>query len=211
MTGVLFDLDGVLIDSESIYSEFWSNIDKLYPTGIDEFAYRIKGSNLQRILNFFPDKEIQKDILKRIDVREKSMIYPIFPGVMDFLNELTAANIPCAIVTSSDITKMNNLFKQHPDFRSHFQGMITGDMVSKSKPDPECFHKGAQSIGVPINDCIIFEDSPSGIEAALATGTKVIALATTLKIEDINKKVDKIINSFVDFHVNDMLSVFSKP
>ena len=84
-------------------------------------------------------------------------------------------------------------------------------MVSKSKPDPECFHKGAQSIGVPINDCIIFEDSPSGIEAALATGTKVIALATTLKIEDINKKVDKIINSFVDFHVNDMLSVFSKP
>ena len=71
MTGVLFDLDGVLIDSESIYSEFWSNIDKLYPTGIDEFAYRIKGSNLQRILNFFPDKEIQKDILKRIDVREK--------------------------------------------------------------------------------------------------------------------------------------------
>ena len=208
MKGVLFDLDGVLIDSETLYTEFWSNAEKKYPTGVDDFAYIIKGNNLAKILStYFPDKEVQADLLRMIDEFERNMQYPIFPGAMELVNSLNQQNIPCAIVTSSDISKMDKLAMQHPDFLNHFNAMVTGNMVSKSKPDPECFLSGAEMIGVDIKDCVVCEDSPSGILAGLNSGAKVIAIATTLRRKDINKDAHKIVDSIADISVDDILSL----
>lgn len=206
--GVLFDLDGVLIDSESLYTEFWNDIDKVYPTGIDNFAYVIKGNNLNRILNtYFPNKDIQNKIIDEINNFERKMTYNVFPGVTDFLSELKYRNIPTALVTSSDVKKMEKLYLQLPEFRSYFNAIVTGDMVKKSKPNPECFLLGASKIGLPASDCYVFEDSPSGIKAGLDCGAKVIALATTLHRPDINKDVNLIIDSFIDFNVDKMLDI----
>ena len=208
MKGVLFDLDGVLIDSETLYTEFWSNAEKKYPTGVEDFAYVIKGNNLAKILStYFPDKEVQADLLRMIDEFERNMQYPIFPGAMELVNSLNQQNIPCAIVTSSDISKMDKLAMQHPDFLNHFNAMVTGNMVSKSKPDPECFLRGAEMIGVDIKDCVVCEDSPSGILAGLNSGAKVIAIATTLRCKDINKDAHKIVDSIADISVDDILSL----
>lgn len=208
MKGVLFDLDGVLIDSETLYTEFWSNAEKKYPTGVDDFAYIIKGNNLAKILStYFPDKEVQADLLRMIDEFERNMQYHIFPGAMELVNSLNQQNIPCAIVTSSDISKMDKLAMQHPDFLNHFNAMVTGNMVSKSKPDPECFLRGAEMIGVDIKDCVVCEDSPSGILAGLNSGAKVIAIATTLRRKDINKDAHKIVDSIADISVDDILSL----
>lgn len=208
MKGVLFDLDGVLIDSETLYTEFWSNAEKKYPTGVEDFAYVIKGNNLAKILStYFPDKEVQADLLRMIDEFERNMQYPIFPGAMELVNSLNQQNIPCAIVTSSDISKMDKLAMQHPDFLNHFNAMVTGNMVSKSKPDPECFLRGAEMIGVDIKDCVVCEDSPSGILAGLNSGAKVIAIATTLRRKDINKDAHKIVDSIADISVDDILSL----
>ena len=208
MKGVLFDLDGVLIDSETLYTEFWSNAEKKYPTGVEDFAYVIKGNNLAKIHStYFPDKEVQADLLRMIDEFERNMQYPIFPGAMELVNSLNQQNIPCAIVTSSDISKMDKLAMQHPDFLNHFNAMVTGNMVSKSKPDPECFLRGAEMIGVDIKDCVVCEDSPSGILAGLNSGAKVIAIATTLRRKDINKDAHKIVDSIADISVDDILSL----
>ena len=208
MKGVLFDLDGVLIDSETLYTEFWSNAEKKYPTGVEDFAYVIKGNNLAKILStYFPDKEVQADLLRMIDEFERNMQYHIFPGAMELVNSLNQQNIPCAIVTSSDISKMDKLAMQHPDFLNHFNAMVTGNMVSKSKPDPECFLRGAEMIGVDIKDCVVCEDSPSGILAGLNSGAKVIAIATTLRRKDINKDDHKIVDSIADISVDDILSL----
>ena len=208
MKGVLFDLDGVLIDSETLYTEFWSNAEKKYPTGVEDFAYVIKGNNLAKILStYFPDKEVQADLLRMIDEFERNMQYHIFPGAMELVNSLNQQNIPCAIVTSSDISKMDKLAMQHPDFLNHFNAMVTGNMVSKSKPDPECFLRGAEMIGVDIKDCVVCEDSPSGILAGLNSGAKVIAIATTLRHKDINKDAHKIVDSIADISVDDILSL----
>lgn len=206
--GVLFDLDGVLIDSESLYTEFWSNIDRVYPTGIDNFAYKIKGNNLGRILStYYPDNKIQKGIIDLINQFEEQIQYKIFPGVIEFLTELKNRSIPTALVTSSDKEKMKKLYLQHPDFKNFFNVIITGDMVSKSKPNPECFIKGATLLGINPQNCYVFEDSPSGIRAGLDSGAKVIALATTLLRQDINKDVQAIIDSFIDFDVEKMLTI----
>ena len=81
----LFDLDGVLIDSESVYSRFWTEIDRIYPTGIPNYALHIKGTTLPEILKDFPDEDVQKDILRRISEFQDVMHYELFQGVEHFL------------------------------------------------------------------------------------------------------------------------------
>lgn len=206
--GVLFDLDGVVVDSESIYTQFWSNIDKLYPTGVENFAIAIKGNTLQRILaDYFPDNDVKQDILERIKDFEINMRYKPFAEAIRFINELKRNQFRIAIVTSSSQKKMDNLYAQNPGFREMFDAVVTGDMVSHSKPDPEPYLLGAEAIGVAPESCYVFEDSISGIESGIRAGATVIGLATTLPYDKIDGKAHLTINDFTGFHVGDMLSV----
>lgn len=206
--GVLFDLDGVVVDSESIYTQFWSDIDKLYPTGVENFAIAIKGNTLQRILaDYFPDNDVKQDILERIKDFEINMRYKPFAEAIRFINELKRNQFRIAIVTSSSQKKMDNLYAQNPGFREMFDAVVTGDMVSHSKPDPEPYLLGAEAIGVAPESCYVFEDSISGIESGIRAGATVIGLATTLPYDKINGKAHLTINDFTGFHVGDMLSV----
>ena len=201
--GVLFDLDGVLVDTESQYSIFWGKMGIEYNTGIPDFADRIKGSNLAAILNtYFPEKSVQDEIVAKLNTFQAAMTYEICPGVKEFISQLKQHNIPTCIVTSSDDKKMEQLFAHQPYFRENFSNIITGDQVTNSKPHPECFLKGAQKIGVDIKDCLIFEDSMQGITAGLASGAKVIALSTTCSIEQISTLTNVIIPGFKDFSLD---------
>lgn len=207
--GVLFDLDGVLLDTEGIYTDFWQDIDNRYPTGVPGFAYIIKGSNLTTILNtYYPDKELQRIIIGILDDFEKDMKYRPFVDAITFVQELKKCGIPTCIVTSSSMLKMENAFAQLPGFREMFDGLITGDMVSRCKPDPEGYLMGAKMIGVKPENCYVFEDSLQGMQAGINAGCKVIALTTTVertRIESI--KTDKIMDSFEDFDVKTMLEI----
>lgn len=206
--GVLFDLDGVVVDSESIYTQFWSDIDKLHPTGVENFAIAIKGNTLQRILaDYFPDNDVKQDILERIKDFEINMRYKPFDEAIRFINELKRNQFRIAIVTSSSQKKMDNLYAQNPGFREMFDAVVTGDMVSHSKPDPEPYLLGAKAIGVAPESCYVFEDSISGIESGIRAGATVIGLATTLPYDKIDGKAHLTINDFTGFHVGDMLSV----
>lgn len=206
--GVLFDLDGVVVDSESIYTQFWSDIDKLHPTGVENFAIAIKGNTLQRILaDYFPDNDVKQDILERIKDFEINMRYKPFAEAIRFINELKRNQFRIAIVTSSSQKKMDNLYAQNPGFREMFDAVVTGDMVSHSKPDPEPYLLGAKAIGVAPESCYVFEDSISGIESGIRAGATVIGLATTLPYDKIDGKAHLTINDFTGFHVGDMLSV----
>ena len=206
--GVLFDLDGVLIDSESIYTEFWEDVDKVFPTNVADFAHIIKGSTLPKILNtYFPDKNIQQQILEMISGFEKNMRYIPFAEAVRFVDELNDAGIECAIVTSSSLQKMENLYKQNPGFRDKFKAVITSDIVTFSKPHPQPYLLGAEALGINPKNCFVFEDSLSGIESGKAAGATVIGLATTLPMAEIKGKAHKTISDFAGFHISDMLSV----
>ena len=124
-----------------------------------------------------------------------------------FLNELKEAGIPMCVVTSSDDAKMQAVYSQHPHFTDYFDAIVVGNMVSRCKPDPECFLMGAERIGCDIADCYVFEDSFSGLEAGKAAGAHVIALATTNSRESLKGKASKIIDDFVGFTIDDMLTV----
>ena len=181
--GVLFDLDGVLLDSEGQYSIFWRSMEERFPTGVDDFSNYIKGFHLARILSYFATDEIREQIVQELVEFEKNMRFEFFPGALSFVQRLREAGIPMAIVTSSDHKKMKALFSQHPDFPALFEVIITGDMVTKAKPDPDCFLLGAKQLGIDIKDCVVFEDSRNGLIAARASGARVIGVSTTLSAD----------------------------
>ena len=193
--GVLFDLDGVLLDSEGNYTIFWAQMDKEFPTGIDNFASYIKGLHLTRILGFFESDKVRQQVQDRLLDFERDTKYQFFPGALDFVRRLRDAGIPMAIVTSSDHKKMQALYEQYPEFPTLFDHIITGDMVTKAKPDPECFLTGAKLLEVDIKDCIVFDDSRNGLIAARQSGAMVIGLPTTLAPDVVSQLCDMMVDA----------------
>lgn len=205
--GVLFDLDGVLIDSEGLYTEFWRDVEKVYPTHVEDFVYKIKGNALFKILDTYFEKNVHQNIVEMVHEFERNIKYPIYDGVISFLAELKQRGIPAAIVTSSDDVKMENLYKQYPDFRGNFAAVITGSDVTQSKPHPEGYLLAAKAIGVAPENCYVFEDSLQGLDAGMASGATVVGLTTSNPVEMIKNKAHEIINDFVGYSVDKMLSI----
>lgn len=204
--GVLFDLDGVLLDSEGLYSIFWEQMDKEFPTGIDNFAAYIKGFHLNRILSYFDSEEARQQVLDKLLEYEKNMRFEFFPGALDFVKQLRELHIPMVIVTSSDRKKMQSLYSQHPEFPALFDHIITGDMVVKAKPDPYCYLMGAQLIGMDIKDCIVIEDSRNGLLAGRASGARVIGIATTLSADEVSPLSDLTVNTIGELSIDLMMN-----
>lgn len=204
--GVLFDLDGVILDTEGIYSEFWKEIDRRFPTGVKGFSDVIKGTCLEDILNKNFPKENHEEIINILQNFQKDMEYRYFPYAIEWVKSLHEAGIPMCIVTSSDQEKMNAVYKQHPEFRGFFDAVIVGEMVENAKPAPDCFLLGAKLLGKDIKDCYIFEDSLNGLKAALASGGKVIALSTT-NAPELLTDAKTVIPDFKDFTIEKMLSI----
>ncbi len=203
---VLFDLDGVLIDSEGVYYDFWNNIEHLYPTGIPDFANYIKGSTLKRIMEYYKDPVVHADVLRRLKKQEENMRFVIFPGVIQFLERLRQLGVACAIVTSSNDSKMARLFDQNPGFADFFDVIITDRQVSRSKPDPEGYILAAEKLSCNPHDCVVFEDSFAGLEAGNRSGARVIALATTNPVESLRRYTKTVISSFDDITADSLFS-----
>lgn len=203
--GVLFDLDGVILDTEGIYTEFWNKIDKLFPTGVDDFSKVIKGSCLEDILNSYFDLPNHQKIVQLLQEFQNNMPYRYFPNAIQWVRTLFDAGIPMCIVTSSDQKKMDAVYEQHPEFRGYFNAVIVGEMVERAKPSPDCFMMGAKLIDRNINNCYIFEDSINGLKAALASGGHVIAQSTTNPVSALGE-ADLIIPDFKGFTIEKMLN-----
>lgn len=209
-TGCLFDLDGVVIDSESSYTRFWSSIDRIYPTGIENYAIAIKGTTLPEIMKHYSDEAVKADILRRIHEFQASMAFDVFPGALQFLEGLRKAGIPAAIVTSSDNRKMTRLWQQHPALREYFHTVIDASMITRSKPDPEGYLKAADALGCRPENCFVFEDSIQGLKAGVASGATTIALATTYPRQAIREALGDdmpILDRFDGFTVDRMLAL----
>ncbi|MDE5607607.1 MAG: HAD family phosphatase [Muribaculaceae bacterium] len=198
MNAALFDLDGVIIDSEGAYSQFWGSIGREYgcaPT----FADDIKGTTLTDILTLhFSDEATREEVTQKIHDYEETMKYPLFDHVTEYLEKLHSEGIKCAVVTSSDDVKMSYLWKQHPKLKGFFDVIVTGSMVKESKPSPEGYLKAAKMLGTAPEDCVVFEDSFQGVEAGRRAGAKVIALATTNPADSLADRADRVIMSFAE-------------
>ena len=201
---VLFDFDGVLVDTETQYSRFWDGIGRDF-LGVGDFGWTIKGQTLKQIYGkHIVSEEDREKVTHLLDEFERNMSYDFLPGVPEFLATLKSAGIRTAIVTSSNDKKMANVHRAHPELSSMIDRILTSEDFTRSKPDPECFLKGMEVLGASPSETVVFEDSLHGLAAGRASGAKVIGLSTTFPAERIAPLCDKVIPDFTTLTLSDL-------
>lgn len=197
----LFDLDGVVFETESLYTSFWCEMKKEYCPEITDFEYIIKGQTLVQIYDkyFAGDEKKQQEITNKLNEFEQSMPFNYVDGFETFVKALRSEGIKTAVVTSSNREKMQNVYRKHPEFQSYFDAILTSEDFEESKPSPDCYLKAAARFGVQSKECVVFEDSFNGLRSGVASGARVIGLATTNPIHEIKKYTDKVIRNYIGF------------
>ena len=194
----LFDLDGVILDTEGSYTAFWDDYGSRHFSEKD-FGLKIKGQTLVKILgDYFPEENERKAITDAINDFERNMSYPFVPGVENYIKSLKSNGIRTAVVTSPNLLKMENVYRCHPGFREMFDMILTSEDFSESKPSPYCYLKAMRLFGAGPEDCVVFEDSLAGLQAARASGAFVTALTTTNPEEVVRNYADLVIRDFND-------------
>lgn len=195
---ILFDLDGVLLDSEVGYQLFWEKIAVEYGLDPKTFPFEIKGQNIYDTAEiYFPqtDKEL---VVKRFMDYQLNMTYIAYEGMWNMLKAVKKKGIKTAIVTSSNKEKMDVVYAQHPSFGEYIDVLITADDTVAKKPAPDCWLKAAELLGVKIKKCVVFEDSVLGLKSGMASGAYVVGLTTTHDAATIRPLCHSMINQISD-------------
>ena len=202
MKAALFDLDGVVFDTEPQYSVFWGETCRKYRPDIPGLENMIKGQTLVQIFDgYFAGMEAeQAEIQRGLDEFEASMNYIYVPGFVDFISELRSHGVKTALVTSSNIPKMNNVYRSRPEFKELFDVLTTAEDFTMSKPHPDCYIKAMEKLGAEESQSVAFEDSFNGLKSARSSGATVVGLATTNPAESIKPYCDIVVRDFT--HLN---------
>lgn len=205
----LFDLDGVVFDTEPQYSRFWGGECRRYFPDQPGLENRIKGQTLVQIYDtvFAGLKEEQPFITERLNEFERQMSFDYVPGFVNFIKKLRQAGYYTAVVTSSNQEKMAQVKARRPEFEGFFDAILTSEDFEKSKPDPDCYLKAAQRFNLTPNDCVGFEDSFNGLKAVRAAGMFTVGLATTNPTNEIRDYCDVVIKDYNNTDVFSLLHI----
>ena len=187
--GVIFDMDGVLCDSEDFMAEaaaaMFAETYKI-TVAVEEFRpFRGMGEdrylggvakNHGVTLDLPVDKQRAYEIfLERIPGR----LQPL-PGAVKFIASCRARGLKLAVATSADEMKFNGMLPELGLTPQLFDAIVTGSDVTHKKPHPEIFLTAAKLLGLPAEECLVVEDASSGVQAAKAAGSRCLALTTSL-------------------------------
>ena len=193
LKAALFDLDGVVFDTEPQYSVFWGGICRQYHPEHPGLEHEIKGQTLTQIYDRWfsgPLLTEQESITARLNDYEQQMSYEYIAGFKALIAALRQHGVKTAVVTSSNIPKMESVYRYQSGFTSLFDAILTSEDFDRSKPDPDCYLKAAQRLDAEPDECIVFEDSFNGLRAGRAAGMAVVGLATTNAAEAIRPLSD---------------------
>ena len=183
----IFDWDDVILDSSKHHEESWERLakeeGKILPEGHFLRGFGRRNVEIMRDLLQWSDdlQEIQRLSLRKEELyREVVEDWGIqsLPGVRTWLERLEQAGIPCAIGSSTE-QKNVQLGLRLLGLESFFQTAVTAEHVQRGKPAPDVFLQAAEKVGIDPRRCVVFEDAPSGVEAARAAGMKVVGVTTT--------------------------------
>lgn len=214
LKGLLFDMDGVLVDNLDVHKRAFRLFFSRY--GVDksiEELSRMFGKGNDDIMR----ELMPADVVGRVGLRElgyeKEAIYreiyapTIAPtrGLTEFLSESRRRGLKCAVGSSGCMANVDFVL-DGCGIRDSFEAVVAGDRVSRCKPDPEIYLTAAAALGLAPAECIVFEDAEAGIEAGKRAGMKVVALSTTFSADFLrDTAADLIVDDFTQVDI-DMLA-----
>jgi HAD superfamily hydrolase (TIGR01509 family) len=184
---VLFDMDGLLIDSEPLWLEAETAVmARLGAQWTEADQRQLLGGSLDRSVSYMlakaarpvPPETLATWLMAGITERVRHDV-PLRPGARELLASVTRAGLPHALVTSAERTFMDAVLASTG---LRFDVLVCADDVAATKPDPEPYLLAAKLIGVPPADCFALEDSPNGVASAEAAGCRVIAVPSVVPI-----------------------------
>jgi beta-phosphoglucomutase len=179
----IFDLNGTMINDMDYHVKAWHRIFNELGANItlERMKEECYGKNYEVIERVMPgrfsDKEKEKMSYSKEEQyqREFRPFLKLLPGLDEFLDQAKRENIPMAI-GSAAITFNVDFVLDGLDIRHYFSAIVSADDVKNSKPNPETFLKCSMQLGVPAYECLVFEDAPKGVEAALNAGMKCVVI-----------------------------------
>jgi beta-phosphoglucomutase family hydrolase len=185
----LFDMDGVIIDSTRTHTEAWRQYLACFHIDIRDIEARMLGKHNDEIVrDFFCGYPLtERDIIDhglRKEQLYREMIAPVckqklVPGIAEFLRAHSGA--PCGVATNAEPANVE-LVLELAGIRSYFSAIVDGHQVERPKPAPDIYLKTASLLNAAPRDCVVFEDSATGIRAARAAGMRVVGVTTTAGI-----------------------------
>jgi len=183
VTHVIFDLDGVLLDTETIFIQAQREIFARFGMTLPESVRaRMMGQPTWTAVPWMLEQTgLPMTADEFIAERAALTIGPFsradaMPGAMELTAHLRAHGVPQAIATSSSREMFAHKSQSAPDWFASFDAIVTSDDVEHGKPAPDIFLRAAALLGAPPEACLVFEDAPAGVQAALAAGMRVVAL-----------------------------------
>jgi beta-phosphoglucomutase len=211
----IFDMDGVIIDSNPFHKIALKQFCKKYGSDLSEEQLREKiygRTNKDWLRNVFGN--IDDATLKKYAEEKESLFRDIYKddiklveGFEDFLKKMDQHKIPRAIATSAPRANVDfTLLKTHTE--KYFPTILDESFVSKGKPDPEIYLKSAAALKFSPSQCVVFEDSLSGVKAGKDAGCKVIGISTTHSPQELSI-TDLVIPDFKSLTIEDVENLFS--
>jgi beta-phosphoglucomutase family hydrolase len=183
---LIFDMDGVVIDSNPVHRQVWAAFNRRYGLETSEaMLHRMYGKRNDEIVRDFFGPDLTNEEVARRGA-EKERLYRetiagqvermLVPGLREFLREYSGARM--AMATNAEPENVAAVLDEG-GIRPYFQVIVDGLQVRRPKPDPEIYHLAAERLGVADANCIVFEDSKSGVRAAHDAGMRIAGILTT--------------------------------
>jgi len=190
---VIFDMDGVICHTNPYHSlafrEFFS-VRNLSPTD-EEFAMHMFGKSNSYILSHFLKRPIEGEELLQMEEEKEGLFRKMYEpfidpikGVVEFMNDLKANDVKIGVATSAPYANLE-LILSKVAIREKLGSILASEDVKKHKPDPEVYLTSAKNLGISPGNCVVFEDSFSGITSALSAGMKVVGVLTSHTREEL--------------------------
>lgn len=211
MKAVIFDMDGVIVDTNPHHRIAWRDYYQRYGKTLsdEDFVQYVSGKHNDDILkHLFAGQDLTADEAKRLAHEKEALFRELYQheitpieGLIPFLKALKAANMLTAVATSAPVENLDFIMDAL-GIRTYFDVLLNESMVSHPKPDPEIYQKAMSLLGVEPTESVIFEDSMTGIQAAKAAGATVVGMATTQSPDELWPFVDDVAQDFTTMTVD---------
>ena len=191
---VIFDMDGVIVLTAEAHWLAWTAIASAHGVQLtrEQFLSFNGLTNPDICQRLFGDAVTEQLVAEVAEAKEEEFRraigdqVPLAPGLVELLSRLREEGVAVALGTSAPVGNVD-LVLDKGGVRQMFDAVVHADMVKRGKPAPDIFARGAELLGVSPDRCIVIEDAPMGIEAALAAGMEVVGVATNHSAEELSE------------------------